>query len=234
MATPLPRAHFLSLPVKICLMIYEYLLVQMWAYWVIGNCTCREEPYMRPMKALTEEFICKQGPHFFALFYTNRQISMEAKTVFFSKNIAREVHFSKRYNFDIFTKRIGSENAALVRRVDMLFPTIQENQDGCLKTGTSSLNDIRVLQERCPGLTRLRLRSWVYCECFFERHQENLSFIRPILSKINRLLRSFRSLTNIVFYPGWSPGRTLKMEVTEFLQSLGWVVVPTEYDWPSD
>lgn len=99
----------LSLPVEIRLMIYEYLLVAPWPLevdeWVSSDFQNRTWGLVDP-----------------AILRTNRQIFHESINILYSKNEFRVMlaRFSEKVGK--FLEKIGSNNAAQVRKMGIYYP----------------------------------------------------------------------------------------------------------------
>lgn len=223
---PLPRAHFLGLPLEIREMIYEELLVLKTPCWRLS---------LAPTFPIKDtDYVCdKRYPerHFLALLYTNTQIYAEAKPIFLSKNTLRlgiETEPLQGRVLDNFTEGIGPENAGLLRHMDMFLPFTGKNQDGDLEITFDSLWAFHILKKRCPSLTTLRFQDGSNSREIFDFYWRNSSLVREILSEVNRLIRGMPSMKKITVYTGGA----LEPALTEFLQGLGWVVMARAYEWP--
>ncbi|KAJ5880613.1 uncharacterized protein N7473_011666 [Penicillium subrubescens] len=223
MAPPLPRAHFLGVPLEIRVKIYEHFFALLGSYWIYFS----DEEMDRWARKI---FPTYPGSHLFALLYTNQQINMEAIAVFFriiTLHVSPEFVPGNPSSLVAFTDRIGCHNAALLCRVDISFPATVKRPDGDLELEAPSVQTLCHLKARCPGLTRLRFWNCIYSRKVFDQYQRNPSSVSAVLAEINGLVRGIAPLRNIIVYTGENV--VLSPEFKEFLHNLGWEIDAKKY-----
>jgi len=172
-----------------------------------------------------ETFAPEQPPQWLALLFINRRMNSEASAVLYGTNNFTLLDTTRRQIglLQAFLDCIGPMNASLLSHLCINFPDI-EGQPGNSKLKEGSLQNLKLLQERCTNITTLETH--VYSEnsgVLTRTDQDNLQFIREALLQLDVQLRAMPSLDKIIVRVY---GGTPTPSVMEFMQGFEWVILP--------
>lgn len=170
-----------------------------------------------------ETFAPDRPSRWLAVMYTNRQVHDEASALFYGSNLFSFVETTP-YQVGLiqcFLNGIGSENASLLSRLCINFPSAERTQEKMVLTEDGA-RTLALLQEKCTSLRTLEILVYgkSYAIMIAEGCNESQA-LRNVLSQIDMRLKSITSLTRVtVRFCEGAPSPT----VTSLMQDLGWEV----------
>lgn len=206
--------NFFGLPSKARKDIYERVLTVAHPLYVFRDTGPR-----------VETFAPDKPPQWRTLLFVNRKMNSEASAVLYGTNSFTLLDTTRREIglLQAFLDCIGPVNANLLSHLCINFPDIegQPGQPRCLREG--SLQDLKLLQEKCTNMTTLETHVYSNNSAVFTRtDQDDLQFIREALLQFDVQLRAIPSLKKIIIRVY---GGTPTPSVMAFMQGFGWVVL---------
>ncbi|KAL4920387.1 hypothetical protein BDW62DRAFT_177399 [Aspergillus aurantiobrunneus] len=165
-----------------------------------------------------------------ALLYTNRQISAEASAILYDANqfILEEVSSLQHGGrlLRSFLDCIRPVNRGFLSHLCITFPALQriEGRPGEISLTEAGLQSLERLRKECSNLKTLETLVYgINSRNLFREDLDNSQSFRGVLMEINTQLRGIDCLNKIIVrFSSGSPS----LSVREFLQGLGWVVIP--------
>ncbi|KAF2416554.1 hypothetical protein EJ08DRAFT_99122 [Tothia fuscella] len=172
-----------------------------------------------------ESFAPDKPTRWLAILYTNRQISHEASAALYAVNCFHLVDITQQQFVLLhdFLNCIGSAHAAVLSHLCINFPVVEgvDGQRGKAKIRDDSLESLKLLRERCTGLSTLEtLVHNKNCSLF----KEDDDFIRGVLPEIDAQFRTIPSLKKIMVRIEVFDG-VPSTSARDLMQELGWVVL---------
>ncbi|KAL3494999.1 hypothetical protein BJX62DRAFT_13586 [Aspergillus germanicus] len=217
--TNLASVNFFSLPTKIRTSIYKLALTLPHPLYLFQDTGSR-----------LGVFAPRKPRQWLALLYTNRQISAEASAVLYGSNqfILEEVGSPQLEGrlLNSVLHCIGSKNSRYLSHLCIKFPALRwkDGQPGEFKLAEASLQNLERLRNECSNLTTLETLVYgIDSSGPFRGNLNDSQSFREVLREIDALLRGIDCLNKIIVkFSSGSPSPSVK----EFLQGLGWVVIP--------
>lgn len=162
-----------------------------------------------------------------ALLHTNRQLSYEARAVFYNVNrfTIEEVELPDYPNnlLGSFIKCIGPINAGFLSHLRIAFPATERVNGQARQIEENSMKNLLLLQSQCIKLNTLE--TLIYnksARCLITEDQDEINSARDIFSRINAEFRGIPSLNKIIVR---ICSASLTSSMRDFLEGLGWVVL---------
>lgn len=164
-----------------------------------------------------------------ALLYINRQINHEACATLYGMNVFALMNTTRHQVglLHAFLKCIGPVNTSFLTHLCVDFPVI-EGQPPELEFREDDLQSLNLIQENCTNLRTLEMHIHDYNSSSLSKmDQDSSDSYRGALSRLDVQLKAIpRSAKVIIRVSGGTP----RTSVIEFMQGLGWTILPGKRD----
>ena len=220
----------LRFPVKIRNKIYKEVLVVAHPIYLFQDPGCPVETFApdRPRRWL-------------ALLHVNRQMRSEASVIVYGMNNFTLVRTPREPAglLQAFLDCIGPLNASLLSHICINFPVLEgqpgerkeeeeEGGRGRFQLREDSLQDLKLLQQRCTNLKTLENHLFGKASKGLSKaHKDNTYFSHEALSQIDVQLKAIPSLEEVIIriYDG-----TLSSSTKQTMLNFNWIVLPWDKD----